>query len=242
MGANVLTCWYCGCEMISESEKASLRPFHTECQIKFEKDQDELRTKYVKLKSEVMFQRALREMERQDEVFMSNYYDEAQLVHEMSQNNPFKFQSSDEMMAAIELVRKRVHTKAQFKIRKRRVDFLLPDLKVALEIDGALHRFKIGKDSEREIEIMNNLKKDFGGNWEVIRIPTDLIEKNLTRLVPAIKALYNKRQKLRKENGGFLPSYWSRTNKMSQISALKGTKDATLKTLDTYQEDNPKEL
>ena len=201
MSDNILTCWYCGCELASESKRASFRPFHTECQMKFESEQDKLKSDYIKLKSEVMFQRALREMERQDEVFISDYYDEAQLVHEISRNDPFKFQSSDEMITAIELVKKRVHSKVQFKIGRRRVDFLLPDLKVALEIDGALHRFKIGKDSEREIEVMNNLKEKIGGNWEVIRIPTDLIEKNIVRLVPAIKALYNKRQELRKENG-----------------------------------------
>ena len=71
----------------------------------------------------VMFERALREMEKQDDVYVTKYYDEAQLVKEMALNNVNKFQSSDEMMAAMELVRKRVKTKVQYHIGHRRVDF-----------------------------------------------------------------------------------------------------------------------
>lgn len=239
---SVVTCWYCGREMVSLSSKASLRPFHPDCQLKFQQERDKDKNEYIKLKAEVMFERALREIEKQDSVYISDYYDEAELVHSMAKTDPTKFQSSDEMIAAMELVRNRIKTKVQFKVKRRRVDFLLPELNVALEIDGALHRFKIQKDSDREIEIMNNLQKEFGGNWEVIRIPTNLIEKKLSSLVPAVKALYAKRQELRKENGGFLPSYWNRTNKLSQIKALKGIEDKTVKTLETFQEDNPKEL
>lgn len=232
MKNSVLTCWYCGHEVSVETIKAGIRVFHPDCQLKFEKEQDKLKSNYLKLKTEVMYQRALREMEKQDRLYISDYYDEAELVHEMSKETPTKFQSSDEMMVAMELVNKRIHAKPQFKIGRRRVDFLLPDLNVALEIDGFLHEFKVVKDSAREIEIMNNLHKKFGGNWEVIRIPTKFVEKDLTKLVEAIKTLYDVRQKLRKKNGGFIPTYWNRTNKVSQIKALRGIRDKTLDSID----------
>lgn len=238
---NILTCWYCGHEIPSSVAYHSQRSFHPDCLIKFQTERDKQLEDYLRLKMKVMFERALREMEKQDDVYVTKYYDEAQLVREMALNNVNKFQSSDEMMAAMELVRKRVKTKVQYHIGHRRVDFLLPELHVALEIDGALHRFKINKDSQREIEIMDDLKK-LGGNWEIIRVPTDLIEKNLTKLVPAIKALYKVRQELRAKNGGFLPSYWSRTNRIAQIDALMGVKDKSKASLNDYHDTHPQEL
>lgn len=234
-------CWYCGGEIECEAKVSEQRTFHPDCQIKFQTEQDELRKTYSKYRSELMFQRALNYIDRQSEVYASEYYDEADVVHDMAIKQPGKFDSSDEMLAAMELLRNRIHVKVQYKINRRRVDFLIPELHVALEIDGAIHRFKIQKDSEREVEIMNKLRKEHGGEWEVIRIPTSLIEKNITKLVPAIKILYKARQSLRKGNGGFLPSYWSRTNRFSQIKALNGVDDETIKTLD-YYDDEPKEL
>ncbi|EKA0857757.1 hypothetical protein ONF04_003030, partial [Listeria monocytogenes] len=68
---------------------------------------------------------------------------------------------------------------------------------------------------------LNTLNKSEHG-WEIIRIPTRFIEQNIRRLVPAIKALYKERQELRNKHNGFIPSYYSRTNKMSHISAIKG--------------------
>ena len=212
-------CWYCGNDIEHEYEKPHNRLFHPECYQKFQIERDKQLNEYLKLKTEIMYERALRDMEKQDHICLADYYDEAQLVHDMAIADFNKFQSSDEMMTAMELVRMRVKAKVQFKLGRRRIDFLLPELKVALEIDGSLHKFKVVKDSQREIEILNKLNENDSG-WDVIRIPTELIEQNLTKLVPAIKALYKKRQQLRKDNSGFIPLYWSRTNTMSQALAV----------------------
>lgn len=209
------TCWYCGTAIESEYDHPHNRLFHPDCYQDFQLAKDKELQEYLKLKTNIMYERALRHMERQKDIQMNNYYDEAQLVHDMAMTDFNKFQSSDEMMTAMELVHNRVKSKVQFKIGKRRVDFLLPDLKVALEIDGALHKFKVVQDSKREVEIVSALNKNDSG-WEIIRIPTELIEEHLTKLLPAIKTLYKTRQELRAKNGGFIPSYWSRTNSMYQ--------------------------
>lgn len=233
----IITCWYCGNEMPSE-RGSSERAFHAGCYEKFQTERDKQKNDYLRLKTEVMFERALKCMERQINCDLSNYYDEAELVHEMALNDYSKFQSSDEMMVAMELVRNRIKSKAQYRVEKRRIDFLIPSMNVALEVDGNLHKFKILKDSQREVEIMGNLKRiTQKDNWEVIRIPTDLIEKDLTKLVPAIKTLYKKRQQLRNKNGGFIPTYWSRTNRDSQLEALNNVSDRTKDSYSSQIED-----
>lgn len=241
--AKLDTCWYCG-HLVDErgmSRDHYTRAFHADCADKFQAEQDKRLHDYLAMKTQIMYQRAIREMERQQTVNINDYYDEAQVVHDMATANPEKFDSSDEMMAAIELVHNRIHAKVQSKVGKYRVDFLLPDMHCALEIDGVLHEFKIRKDSVREIAIMDTLNKDDSG-WEVIRIPTKYIEKDITKLVPAIKALYEKRQALRRQHDGFLPASWSRTNTAAHIQAAEGLHDRTAKNMDQHLEDGLKEL
>ena len=216
----IFTCWYCGNAISNDYDRPHNRMYHDDCHAKAELAKDKQLKEYLELKTRVMYERALKNMEKQEYICLADYYDEAQLVLETALNDPNKFQSSDEMMTAMELLRNRIHTKVQYKLGRRRIDFLLPDLKVALEIDGALHKFKVTKDTQREIEITNQLNQSEKG-WEVIRIPTNLIESHLTRLVPAIKKLYDTRQKLRAENNGFIPLNWSRTSSMAQALVIK---------------------
>lgn len=243
----VYNCWRCGAPVPVdelEDDRRTLdgtRAYHSDCYALEQADRDRQKSDYLALKAEVMFERALHIMERQPKLNINNYYDEVQAVHEIVQADPLKFQSSDEMMVAIELVHRRIRAKPQFQIGRRRVDFLLPHLYVVLEVDGTLHKFKIKKDSQRDIEIMDALHKE-GGNWEIVRVPTDLIEQNLRALVPAIKAVYNKRQKLRRENGGFIPPYWSQTSREQQLIVLDGVDDDTKKNLYPYMDNSKDEL
>ncbi|WP_010078422.1 DUF559 domain-containing protein [Liquorilactobacillus mali] len=240
---NLGTCWYCG-KMVALDEfgDPSERAFHFSCFLKYETERDKTLEEYLRLKSKVSFERALRKIERQSGLNINDYYDDASAVEEFIDENPHKFDSSDEIMAAIELVHERIKSKTQFKIGRRRVDFLIPSLHVALEIDGKLHEFKVVKDSNREIEIMKNLNKQMGGSWEVIRIPTKYIETNIKQLGKAIAALYNSRQSERKKNNGFLPTNWSKTNKIAQINALSNIEDQTKETINLDNIINPVEL
>lgn len=102
-------------------------------------------------------------------------------------HNPGWFQSKEEVMVAIELFKNGVEAQHQVKIYDYSVDFVLPEYKVALEIDGAIFH---GKDKEeREILRDELIVSKLGDGWEVIRIQTDNINTNVTKLLPAIRAV-----------------------------------------------------
>lgn len=214
-------CWYCKKEVKNAlSEGTDYHGFlvHRKCLEPCKEYENDLYDEYNRNRMETFWNKALRSIKKKYNINM--YFEEAQIVYDKAMSDYKKFQSSQEMMAAMELIRKRIHTKVQYPILNYKVDFLLPELKVALEIDGGLHKFQIVKDSAREIAIMNELNKEDTG-WEVIRIPTNMMEKDIQKLVPAIKMLYKKRQETRRKNGGFLPTNWSRTNRDMQLEILK---------------------
>lgn len=199
-----LTCWYCGEIQTTDNGKGAGRRFyHPECKQSFEDEKGDILSKYVELKVRVMHERALRMLEKQLAV-MADYYSESEAVLEKALEEPSKFASSHEMIAAMELLKKEIRFKPEHKIGKRRVDFLIPDMKVVLEIDGHLHNYKRVQDSERDIEILNMLNEDDDG-WEIVRIPTNRLEENSKKLFPAIKAMAKYKRKTRKENNGFMP-------------------------------------
>ena len=102
------------------------------------------------------------------------------------------FQSTEEVMVTLELIRKNVKAYHQVKIYNYSVDFILPDYKVVLEIDGKLYH---GKD-KKEYETVRDkaICEKLGDGWQVIRIDTDCINMKITRLVPAIESVLKRRK------------------------------------------------
>lgn len=198
-------CWYCGEIVVDSYKDPNNRVFCDMCKEDYLKEKEETLNKYIALKIEVMYERALRYMEKQL-LSMHKYKEAAETVFEFAKEDPNRFGSSHEMMAAMELIRNEIPIKMQYKVKRHRIDILIPSLKVALEIDGYMHQYKVLKDSVRDVDLIN----EFGTGWEVIRIPTKHIEQNLKQLVPAIKALYKEKQKLRSKNGGFIPTNFSK--------------------------------
>jgi len=204
-------CWYCESKVAHGYKKPTLRMFCQDCKDKYLEEKEETLKEYVALKVEVMYERALRNIEKQS-LPMFKYKEVAEAVIELARKDPNKFGSSPEMMAAMELIRNEVPIKMQYKIKRHRIDILIPSMKVALEIDGYLHQYQILKDSVRDVDLIN----EFGKGWEVIRIPTKHIEQRLDRLVPAIKALYKEKQKLRGMNNGYIPTNHSKRDEALQ--------------------------
>lgn len=198
-------CWECGIPVPSLLTNPHLRMFCPECKGNYEKEKQNTLSEYLKLKTMVAFERAMRILEKQS-ANLYEYKDESELVLELASSDPEKFASSHEMIAAMELLRNRIKTKTQQKILNHRVDFLLKDLKVVLEIDGYMHDFSKVKDSKRDVKILSEL----GIGWEVVRIPTKYIEENVKQLVPAIKAIYKYKQDIRKQNNGVIPEWFSK--------------------------------
>lgn len=144
---------------------------------------------YIRLKKLMMFNRALNLLEKQ-RINMYKYKDAIDVVEEHIKNNPDKYDSSYEVIAAIMLVHNRVLSKMQYKIGKYQVDFLLPEMGVVLEIDGDRHRYKKDYDSKRDAEI----KKILGYGWDIVRIKTEYIEQNATKIVKAIEMVIEYRE------------------------------------------------
>lgn len=199
-------CWRCG--KFFSGEHTSKRTYCAECKESHEKEDQELLDKYVEMKNKIMWRRAINELEKQN-LNMDSYYEEAKYVLDLALSDYGKFSSSPEMMVAIELLRQRIKAKVQYKILKYKVDFFLPDLKAVLEVDGRLHDFKVDKDSNRDVAILNELNKEDSG-WEIIRIPTKFIYKDVTKVPKAVQAVRKEKLELRKKHGGFIPSHFSR--------------------------------
>lgn len=102
------------------------------------------------------------------------------------------FQSTEEIMTAIQLIHCGYKIYPQTEVFDYRVDFVIPDLKVGLEIDGQPFHQKsdAAKSAMRDEVISDKL-----GGYEMIHIPADDINMNVTRLIPAIKAVLRRRSK-----------------------------------------------
>lgn len=132
----------------------------------------------------------------------SEYASAMNCIHKKLHNYGW-FDSTEEIMVAIELVKNKIKAKHQFKIGSYRIDFLLPDLKVVLEVDGVcFHNERTkAKEAFRDNTIINKL----GYDWEVIRITDKSINENITKLLPAIHNIIQARKKARANNKGILP-------------------------------------
>ena len=149
----------------------------------------EERKTYIRLKKREMFRKAITLLEEQN-TNMYEYKDAIEVVSDFIEDNVDKFDSSYEVLTAIVLVHNRIYSKMQYKVGKYQVDFLLPDMFVVLEIDGERHRHKKDYDSVRDKEI----KKTLGSHWEIIRIPTDRLDKDAKKIPEAIDKVLEYRE------------------------------------------------
>lgn len=118
-------------------------------------------------------------------------YEKAMKIVEKNLYKAGWFQSTEEIMVAIELIQKGYKINHQVQIFEIRVDFVVPELKVVLEVDGRL--FHSGKRNE-EIFRDELIERKMGEGWYVIRIDTENINKNITKLISAIKAVIKYRK------------------------------------------------
>jgi very-short-patch-repair endonuclease len=200
-------CWECGADIVKSFGVMDIMSgrFCLECYRKHTKQYKETVAEYLRLKNVVMFERAMRIMEKAY-VNMSKYKRYANAVKKHSAEYPDLYKSSDEIVAAVIMLETGIDFEMNYKVGQYIADMYIPEWKLILEIDGAVHEGKELKDSNRDIKIRQML----GGDWEIIRIPTKYIEQDPTRIPDAIQALAKQKRKLRKENGGFLPNSYSK--------------------------------
>ena len=137
---------------------------------------------FTKLKRKRTFEHAIDKMERQ-QINFCEYEEAIKTVEEYNLENDGKFDSSEEIMAAIVLIHNHYHIKPQAKVGSYQVDFMFPEDFIILEIDGIHHKLKKNYDTQRDKAI----KEKLGNEWQIVRIPSDLIDEDVTKLPKAIE-------------------------------------------------------
>ena len=184
--------WEEGVARFNRTVETKYRAYCPECEKKHNEEIKQDKANYVILKKKMMFERAMELMEKQG-CDMSAYRNSAVRVQRYLYANLDKFDSADEIIAAIVLIKNGLQIKMQHKIGRYQVDIVIPEKKIALEIDGDRHKTKKDYDSLRDIEI----KQALGEGWEIVRISTDHIEKNCDKLTKAIDALKEYKQAMK---------------------------------------------
>lgn len=196
-------CWRCGkkaeisrfdikpgldFEKVRKAQATRFRCYCKECFKIVQREEHDERQEYIRLKKREMFRKACNTLENQN-VDMYKYKDAIDAVEEKIAEAPDKFDSSYEILAAIILVYNCIYAKMQYRIGDYQVDFFLPDDKVILEIDGERHKGRKGYDSVRD----EYIKLTLGPSWQIVRIPTSLLDKHANRIPEAIQKVLDYR-------------------------------------------------
>lgn len=200
-------CWECE-KIIEVEEKQTDRYFCEECLEKHKKEHKELIEEYTKLKDEVMYENALRIIEK-SKADINKYIKSAKIIKKAMEKQVGTFRSADEIVTAIFLSASKLLFEPNKRIGKYITDFFVPDLKICLEVDGHTHNYTTKKDCERDISIRSILGKE----WEVIRIKTKYIEKSPEDIVASIISEKMKLQELRLQNLGIIPESYAKRYK-----------------------------
>lgn len=210
-------CWVCGKKATVfpslyrldkyhfDREEYHQRGYCKECAAKVDAQNRRDKAEYIRLRKSLMYERAVRMLERQN-IDIYDYEEALKAVKDFSETNLERFDSAEEMVAAAILINSEIEITVGKQIGQYTVDFYIPKMFVILEIDGQMHGNRVYYDNERDKELRTIL----GAKWEVVRIKTDYIAENAKMLVDAIESVYNEKKRLRKENNGFLPDWYSR--------------------------------
>lgn len=202
-------CHICGEEVKSMQYKSSMQYTCQRCKLmnymadKIERIEDNKEKKERKLNN------AINKIEKQVGSKIKEYDNAIGTIKKNLHKDKW-FDSTEEIMTALELTRRKIKIIHQVPFGIYRADFVLPEEKIVLEIDGTVFHTEKTKEKEdiRDSLIILNL----GPEWEVVRITDELVNQNIRRLLPAIKAIKKKRQSIRKQYDGMLPDWYSTRN------------------------------
>ena len=132
---------------------------------------DECERKIKLIKKMEMVDKAQKELEKQkcrtrnlkSKLDMSAY---ANSVKERVVNGIDSFSSMPEAIVAIQMDRIKLKYRTQVDIAGKKVDFVIPEIKIILEIDGELYHTDENKAFLRDRQIMNSV----GEEWEIVHI------------------------------------------------------------------------
>lgn len=205
------TAYYPKCHICGEEMKVMAYIRNTEytckqCKLKEYLADKEIKNEYSKEAKEKKFNNAIKRIEKSVGRNISKYEKAIEVVHKNLYKDNW-FESTEEIMVAIELLKNNVKLRHQVKVGIYRVDFVLENEKVILEIDGKI--FHTEKTKPKEQVRDNILLMKFGLAWEVIRITDEYVNNNIKKLLPAIIKLRDERKRIRKNFNGALPKWYS---------------------------------
>jgi very-short-patch-repair endonuclease len=194
-------CVTCGSEFTTMNYKSNYVYKCQDCR-QAEKEQGTERQHDIKLKK---FDKALDRIKKQGNDI--DIYKQAIAIIKPLLENRNWFQSTEEIMVGLELAKKKVKFNHQVKVGRYVVDFILPDEKIAIEVDGSVfhNQLTLEKEKYRDKMIIVSL----GADWEIIRIKDTYINQNISKFVPAIKAVAKKRKQYRLSHNGQLPKKYN---------------------------------
>lgn len=210
-----MLCWCCGAKSVRALKPDGIRygnfhggnvprQFCEKCYQKEIAKRERLKAEYNRLRALNMFNSAIECLETQP-IDLYEYKDIIEQMESYVQERPDKFGSSDEIMAAIALIGFGMKIKAQYEVMRYKIDFLIPEYHVALEIDGIWHKNKKNKDLQRDV----NIRQCLGPEWEVVRIPTSMVRTDASAIPIAVIQMYDELKQLRKDHDGIVPSWYS---------------------------------
>ncbi len=143
----------------------------------------ELKNEERVYKKEIRFARALDRLE--DMVGDLTPYERAINLVKVNLHRPGWFASTEEILMAFELIKNKVKVIHNQKIKRYRADFVLPDLKIVLEVDGEKYHNSSTREREgvRDGEIILML----GLDWRIVRVPTAYINKDVRKTMLLLK-------------------------------------------------------
>lgn len=108
--------------------------------------------------------------------------DEYANVIEIAKSRMFDYGSTQEVMFAIEVLKRKYKISPQTKVGKYRIDFAIPTIKLLVEVDGhPFHSDDITTNfRDNEINAMTLQK------WKIVHIPTSIIDKDVKKAVDIV--------------------------------------------------------
>lgn len=201
-------CNVCGEEVKSMSYIRNTKYKCKDCKLKEYMADKEIKNITSQNKKEEKFNNAVKRIEKIVGKNINKYEKAIEVVHR-NLNKEHWFESTEEIMTAIELIKNNIKVRHQVKCGIYRIDFVLEEEKIILEIDGRIFHTENTRDKEMVRD--NIILMKFGLDWEVIRITDNYINENIKKLLPAIRKIKEERQRVRKNNNGVLPEWY--TNK-----------------------------
>lgn len=197
-------CHLCGKEIACDSYSSKKTYTCKSCKLKL----DFLKSENGKLQNEQekekKYKYAVSRIEKARKVYKDDYSYTFKRVYEHLFRKGW-FQSTEEIIVACELLFNKVKVRHQVKIGNYRADFVLPEEKIVLEVDGKVFHDKTKRDSEwvRDTFILLSL----GEGWEVIRISDKFVNENIGLIFSSVKHRKKELERVRGRNKGSLPKW-----------------------------------